>query len=264
VRGLILSLFPGLGLLDLGFIEQGWTVVRGPDIIYGSLHDIRDFHPPAGVFEGIIGGPPCQAHSRLAAVVRHRFGRVAPDLIPEFARCVEEAQPEWFLMENVPSAPDPRIEGYAVHAFLLNNRWLVNSTPQNRLRKIWFGVKGKQKVDLRRWIEYTALEAVEYEGAVLVNGQFRERRLSKKINKSMALVRKSLKLQGLPEDFFDPTPLTVEGKQLLLGNAVPLAMSRALAKAIRLYLNGGGNGQNALAGLSCGARRGCRESAGAV
>ncbi len=211
--GLLLSLFPGLGLLDLGFIEQGWTVVRGPDVIYGSS-DIHEFHPPAGVFEGVIGGPPWQA--------RHwRQGLVDENLIPEFARCVAEAQPAWFLMENVPGAPDPDVPGYAVHSFLLNNRWVVNATSQNRLRRFWFGVRGWEAVDLRRWIEYAALEPGG-ENAVLTSERLPGR----------SLVRKSLRLQGLPEDFLDGAPLTVEGKQQLIGNGVPLPMSRAVARAI--------------------------------
>jgi len=31
VSGLVLSLFPGIGLLDRAFEEEGFTVVRGPD-----------------------------------------------------------------------------------------------------------------------------------------------------------------------------------------------------------------------------------------
>ena len=94
---LVLSLFPGIGLLDMAFEEEGFTVVRGPDVLWGG--DIRRFHPPAGKFDGIIGGPPCQAFSRLAHMVRHnglepRFG----NLIPEFERCVKEAMPRWFLI----------------------------------------------------------------------------------------------------------------------------------------------------------------------
>ena len=236
MKGLVLSLFPGLGLLDVGFIEEGWTVVRGPDIVYGKLHDIRDFHPPAGVFRGVIGGPPCQAHSRLAAIVRHRWGRIADDLIPEFIRCVREAAPEWFLMENVPNAPNPNLPEYTVHSFLMNNRWLADGTPQNRLRRFWFGVRGKQRIDLRRWIDYTPLEPAEFERAVLANGQLRKGRLNKKMNVSSDLVRKSLRLQGLPEDFLDGVPLTVAGKQRLIGNAVPLPMSRAVAKAISCFM----------------------------
>src|SRR5713226_9467971 len=66
---LVLSLFPGIGLLDMAFEEEGFCVVRGPDVLWGG--DIRRFHPPAGVFAGVIGGPPCQAFSRLAIMVRH-------------------------------------------------------------------------------------------------------------------------------------------------------------------------------------------------
>ena len=51
----VLSLFPGIGLLDQAFEEEGFCVVRGPDLLWGG--DIRRFHPPAGVFDGIIGGP---------------------------------------------------------------------------------------------------------------------------------------------------------------------------------------------------------------
>lgn len=43
---LILSLFPGIGLLDMAFEEEGFCVVRGPDLLWGG--DIRRFHPPAG------------------------------------------------------------------------------------------------------------------------------------------------------------------------------------------------------------------------
>ncbi len=95
---LVLSLFPGIGLLDMAFEEQGFCVVRGPDVLWGG--DIGRFHPPAGRFEGVIGGPPCQCFSPLARIVRAkgkepRYG----NLIPEFEGCVAEAQPEWFLEE---------------------------------------------------------------------------------------------------------------------------------------------------------------------
>lgn len=63
MSGLVLSLFPGIGLLDRAFEEEGFCVVRGPDLLWGG--DVRRFHPPAGLFAGIIGGPPCQAFSQL-------------------------------------------------------------------------------------------------------------------------------------------------------------------------------------------------------
>src|SRR5207244_8841730 len=86
---LVLSLFPGIGLLDMAFEQEGFCVVRGPDVLWGG--DIRRFHPPAAKFDGIIGGPPCQMFSSLIRLVianghKPRFG----NLIPEFERCVLE------------------------------------------------------------------------------------------------------------------------------------------------------------------------------
>lgn len=149
----VLSLFPGIGLLDRAFEEEGYVVVRGPDVLWGG--DIRRFHPPAGVFWGVIGGPPCQAFSKLANLVRAqghtpRFG----NLIPEFERCVLEAAPTWFLMENVPDAPVPIVPGYSVHTQNLNNRWL--GAEQHRLRTFSFGYRDELR-PLR--IETVALEA---------------------------------------------------------------------------------------------------------
>src|SRR5437588_5850350 len=107
---LVLSLFPGIGLLDMAFEQEGFCVVRGPDLLWGG--DIKRFHPPAGKFDGVIGGPPCQAFSPLRnlnpKIDRHG------NQIPEFERVVSEAGPRWFLMENVPDAPMPRVRGYGV------------------------------------------------------------------------------------------------------------------------------------------------------
>lgn len=56
--GLCLSLFPGAGLLDEGFTQAGFAVVRGPDLLLGQ--DIRRL-TLAGLlgrshFDGIIAG----------------------------------------------------------------------------------------------------------------------------------------------------------------------------------------------------------------
>lgn len=95
---LVLSLFPGGGLLDKAFEDAGFTVVRGPDAIWGG--DIHTFHVPAGRFDGVIGGPPCQFASTASAI----SGTQAVNLIPEFVRVVGEAAPQWVVMENVPPA----------------------------------------------------------------------------------------------------------------------------------------------------------------
>lgn len=135
---LVLSLFPGIGLLDMAFEQEGFTVVRGPDPLWGG--DVRRFHPPAGKFDGVIGGPPCQAFSSLVHLNRKKgiepsFG----NLIPEFVRCVEEAKPAWFLMENVPNAPLPiaRPE-YGLNTFILHDDLDCGGKTQ-RKRRISFG-----------------------------------------------------------------------------------------------------------------------------
>lgn len=164
---LVLSLFPGIGLLDMAFEEEGFTVVRGPDLLWGG--DIRTFHPPAGRFDGVIGGPPCQSFSSLANLVRAkghepRFG----DLFPEFARCVREAQPAWFLAENVDTAgsrgaADAAFAGltYSIASFQLDNCHLDSGDglgeSQERKRRFWFGLRGGVAPDLRRWITCAAL-----------------------------------------------------------------------------------------------------------
>lgn len=65
--------------------------MRGPDKLWGG--DIKNFHPPTGIFEGIIGGPPCQDFSPLKYVNKNAIGKWG-NLIPEFERVVTEVKPE--------------------------------------------------------------------------------------------------------------------------------------------------------------------------
>jgi DNA (cytosine-5)-methyltransferase 1 len=155
---LVLSLFPGIGLLDMAFEEEGFCVVRGPDLLWGG--DIRKFSPPAGKFDGVIGGPPCQAFSPLKHLL-FATGRTPKhgNLIPEYERVVGEAAPAWWLMENVVAAPEPSIAGYAIRSFRLCPTWLGEA--QRRLRRFTFGIRREQPVDLRQFIEYAALELPE-------------------------------------------------------------------------------------------------------
>ena len=47
---LVLSLFPGIGLLDSAFEEEGFCVVRGPDLLWGG--DVGRFtRPPENSLE---------------------------------------------------------------------------------------------------------------------------------------------------------------------------------------------------------------------
>ncbi|MDP9351707.1 MAG: DNA cytosine methyltransferase [Chloroflexota bacterium] len=243
MRGLVLSLFPGIGLLDMAFEEQGFCVVRGPDLLWGG--DVKRFHPPAGRFNGVIGGPPCQHWSTIARIARARGFRVAEDLIPEYVRCVEEARPDWFLMENVPSAPQPNIKGYFSHVTPLNARWL--GSEQNRLRRFTFGSRGDKGTPWRH-LDVAVLEQSWWEPAVLASGMRStpvrlggSGKTKKSVNGGVLDKRRpiaeSLRLQGLPETFFEHTPFTMEGRQRMVGNGVPLPMGRAVARAIAAWLD---------------------------
>jgi site-specific DNA-cytosine methylase len=162
VTELVLSLFPGLDVLGMGFERVGFCVVQGPDAIWGR--SIREFHPPAGRwFDGVIGGDPCQAHSALSNLVRAKGLEPSfPDMTGEFERVVEAARPRWFLRENVPKAPDCKPQGYEVHSFLLDHSHLDagdgTGHEQMRRRRFWFGVRDGAVPDLRRWIDFALFE----------------------------------------------------------------------------------------------------------
>ena len=231
---LVLSLFPGIGLLDMAFEEEGFCVVRGPDLLWGG--DIRRFHPPSGKFDGVIGGPPCQAFSPLRLLVEHNGYRVAENMIPEFARCVAEASPAWFLMENVPAAPTPAVSGYAVRDTLVRDVHVGGES--NRLRRFSFGHVGNEAVTLS--IQWSALCRPDPMPTALASGfDAGGRRGRQRANKAAALGYKTLacfgatkRAQGLADDY-DLPGLTVAAKVKAVGNGVPLAMGRAVAKAVR-------------------------------
>ena len=157
---LVLSLFPGIGLLDMAFEEEGFCVVRGPDLLWGG--DIKRFHPPAGKFDGVIGGPPCQCFSRMRHIVKANGYRTAENLIPEFERVVAAVRPAWFLMENVEDAPHPEVPGYQTWRELVRDVWVGGQT--NRLRAFFLG---QPKGMLRALnVETAALHIVEPARAV--------------------------------------------------------------------------------------------------
>lgn len=237
---LVLSLFPGIGLLDMAFEEAGFCVVRGPDLLWGG--DVHKFHPPAGRFDGIIGGPPCQAFSRLRHMVEANGYQTAPNLIPEFERIVSEAKPDWFLMENVPDAPTPSVTQYGVTSRLLRDVWVGGAT--SRLRCFSFGEHGG--VNARFEVETLALHRPDPEVAALASSGGRRRPVaiggSGKRKYSGGEIKKGrydwaehCRLQGLPAGF-DLPPFTTSSKVKAVGNGVPLPMGRAVAAAVKRAL----------------------------
>ncbi|MDP2660360.1 MAG: DNA cytosine methyltransferase [Dehalococcoidia bacterium] len=234
---MILSIFPGIDLFGRAFEEEGYCVVRGPDLIYGGT--IKTFHPPRGIFSGIIGGPPCQAFSKLRHLVIAHGYDVAPNMIPEFERVVHEAQPGWFCMENVEEAPEPVVDGYQVSSHVYNNRW--TGADQNRVRRFSFGTPDGRPLILEEELWHSQ----NWEPAVLAHGGDRlvsrgvgpkskgKRSLLREMGyQSMAYFRHAVRLQGLPEGF-DLPGMTVVGKIKCVGNGVPLPMGREIARAIK-------------------------------
>ena len=234
---LVLSLFPGIGLLDMAFEEAGFCVVRGPDLLWGG--DIKRFHPPAGKFDGVTGGPPCQAWSRLSFLSRSNGYAIKPDLIPEFSRCVSECRPTWFLMENVEDAPLPvTASDYYVTKSLLRDVWVGGCT--NRLRQFVFGRINGSSLAMRLPLDVVALHRQPEPSAVASNGgKYADGRIAGPERKRLGLktmripLSTQLRKQGLPDDFLADAPFTAEGKHRIIGNGVPLPMGRAVARAVK-------------------------------
>lgn len=235
MSALVLSLFPGLGFLDAAFEAEGFCVVRGPDLLWGG--DIGEFRPPPGVFDGVIGGPPCQAFSRLRHIVEHNGYQVAPNLIPEYERCVLESRPGWFLMENVPDAPEPMVQGYRVSSVLVDDASVGGKT--TRVRRFSFGIPGDRTaaflVDVLPLFPQAEALTVTRDARstpVAVGGSGKRKRQMPNRGASLPVDR-MLELQGFPGDLLDGCPLTMSGKRDAVGNGVPFEMGRAVARAVK-------------------------------
>lgn len=244
---LVLSLFPGIGLLDRAFEEEGFCVVRGPDLLWGG--DVRGFHPPAGKFDGVIGGSPCQAFTALAGLIKHTHGKLAPDLIPEYERVVREARPRWFLHENVRAAPIPEVAGYVVDPRIVQGRWF--GMEQSREHRMTFGVcvdslgaGVRCRLDISP--DAAALDNPAWSPRVLASGGYTPAlhraggKPSRKWNlrnrlRSTAYFECAKQLQGLPPGF-DLPGFKVKEKIRALGNAVPLPLARVVARAVKRAL----------------------------
>ena len=108
-----LSLFSGIGGFDLGFERAGMTVVgvceidkhaqkilqrHFPD---ATLHDdVRKVHYARESVDLVCGGFPCQDLS--VAGKRRGLDGERSGLWFEFARIIDEVQPQWVVIENVP------------------------------------------------------------------------------------------------------------------------------------------------------------------
>jgi DNA (cytosine-5)-methyltransferase 1 len=208
----VLSLFPGIDLLGKGFEEEAFCVLRGPDPIFGG--SIESFFPWPKQFCGIIAGPPCQDFSRARRCPPTGNGN---RMIGELARCIGDAKPDWWLVENVAGVPDVEITGYRVQRFFLNARDC--GCVQHRHRYFQFGsLDGVGVV-----FDQLPPAAKTRERCCLASEGSRTKRRS---------WADFCELQGLPRDF-DLPGWTLSAKYRAVGNGVPIPMARVLAIAIK-------------------------------
>jgi DNA (cytosine-5)-methyltransferase 1 len=135
-------------------------------------------------------------------------------MLNQYARVVTEAQPNWWLLENVPGVPDVHIAGYSVQRFNLF-AWEFGCR-QSRNRSFQFGSRGGLGlVILRR----TQSHLQSLAPAVLARDTHRN-------------FADLCELQGLPRSF-DLPGLSRTAKIRAVGNGVPVPMAKAVAEAIR-------------------------------
>lgn len=157
------DLFCGAGGLSLGLERAGFKPVLAVDNSEDACGTYRRLFPNAktehrsvvgmdfrqwGGVDLVAGGPPCQPFSnggkRLAA-------HDVRDMLPEFARAVNEVRPRAFMMENVAGLLAPRNREYLLSVLQqFDDRYvilpprLVNAAeygvPQKRLRVIFVGL----------------------------------------------------------------------------------------------------------------------------
>lgn len=211
--GLVLSLFPGAGLMDEGFHQAGFCVVRGPDAMLGQ--DIRRFtlrQLEQSHFEGIIAGPPCQDFSRARRRPPSGHGL---EMLHQLCRLITEARPEWWLVENVPGVPTIEIEGYTTQRF---NMFASDfGMDHRRNRSFQFGSKGEKLVIPRGSQSHLKLKPTP-----LASDYSR----SRKRNFADLCER-----MGLPRAFTLPG-LSRRAQFRAVGQGVPVVVARAVAQAI--------------------------------
>jgi DNA (cytosine-5)-methyltransferase 1 len=216
---LVLSLFPGIDLFGRGFEAEGFSVVRGPDLIWGQR--IEDFHTVPGRFDGVICGSPCQDFSGI-----NRFPTdYSERMLKQAMRVVMEAQPDWFLFENVPACPDVLIPGYTVQRFFLSAKDCGARHVRNRYFQ--FGsARGLCLLIERRPFngktERTPLASEGQRPSREHHGDYWPRRTFADF----------CELQGLPRDF-DLRGWPQSTKYKVVGNGVPIPMARTVARAIK-------------------------------
>ncbi|WP_218775107.1 DNA cytosine methyltransferase [Salibaculum halophilum] len=158
-----IDLFCGAGGLSIGLERAGFTSVMGLDTNSDAISTYRQAFPDAETVEQsvagydfrqwrgvdlVAGGPPCQPFSNGGKRFAANDDR---DMIPEFARAVNEIMPRAFIMENVAGLLAPRNREYLgkilslfSDGYTMLSPRLVNAAdygvPQKRVRVVLIGL----------------------------------------------------------------------------------------------------------------------------
>lgn len=213
---LVLSLFPGIDLLGRGFEEEGYCVVRGPDLLWGG--DVRRFHVPRGRFDGVIAGSPCQDFSiARRSIPPTGYGL---EMLAEFRRIVAESGTSWWWLENVPGVPIVRIPGYSWLRIDLDARDF--GARQRRLRHFqWGHVAGLVPCIVRSVTARARAAIAPSPTCTATEGARRDRRTWADFCAD----------QGIEP--LELPPFTLRARYAAVGNGVHVAVARAIAAATR-------------------------------
>lgn len=174
----IVDLFCGAGGFSVGFENTGqFESAGGFDVDESAVQTYDENHNGRGVVAdlteytgericnelniqdedivGVVGGPPCQGFSNANRNRNEDDER--NQLVFHFARLVNELQPHFFVMENVPgiltiadgTIPDQIVERFAEYGYAVAYKKLNTAeygVPQKRERVIFVGVKNEQQV----------------------------------------------------------------------------------------------------------------------
>lgn len=175
----IVSVFSGVGGLDIGFHEAGFDVVHASDIWNMACKSLKENFPNTevvcdsieninynkirekyGTIDGLVGGPPCPPFSKSRFYRTDKKRGIKDDdglmTVSNYFRAVEELKPTFFLFENVHGfvykphkdalelveAECERL-GYNLFYDVLNAA--DYGVPQTRMRFIAIGVKKRLK-----------------------------------------------------------------------------------------------------------------------
>jgi len=231
VRLKVLDLFCGCGGFSLGFESAGFKIVMGIDNWEVACESYQTNFPSAEVLcedimnidpstlprvDIIIGSPPCQDFS--CANLKKKED---PTLINKFWKIVDELQPKWIIMEEVPAAKNYIPNGWMKRIYKMCDY----GVPQIRRRLFAGRFVDPPKCPTKAM--FPAVMATEYRG---VGGTRQRTRLSDIFGRK-SLIPEAKLVQTFPLDYY--LAGTLKDQYIQIGNAVPPVMAYHLAMAIK-------------------------------